>query len=182
MLALIALSVANARKGNEPGHYILNVYANEPWRRASRPRSMPRAIAHIGQRKDKQRLAKRGDQDQHPPMIPILGLAEALKAECEQISRNLSVRVDVEVDHVPEALPGDVALCVFRVAQRPCAMSCVTPRRECYCFSRPKGRRALACRKRQRDRFRHPGGAIAAKPRVREHWGAGETAGRRLGY
>jgi len=53
----------------------------------------------------------------HPSILDDLGLAEALKAECEQVSRHQSVRVDVEVHHVPDRLPNDVALCMFRVAQ-----------------------------------------------------------------
>lgn len=53
----------------------------------------------------------------HPSILDDLGLAEALKAECEQISRLQPVRVDVEVRELPDALPHDVALCVFRVAQ-----------------------------------------------------------------
>jgi signal transduction histidine kinase len=53
----------------------------------------------------------------HPSILDDLGLAEALKAECEQISRHQPVRVEVEVHQVPDALPNDVALCIFRVAQ-----------------------------------------------------------------
>jgi len=53
----------------------------------------------------------------HPSILDDLGLAEALKAECEQISRHQPVRVDVDVHQVPEALPRDVALCIFRIAQ-----------------------------------------------------------------
>jgi signal transduction histidine kinase len=53
----------------------------------------------------------------HPSILDDLGLAEALKAECEQISRHQAVRIDVELHEVPDALPHDVALCIFRVAQ-----------------------------------------------------------------
>jgi signal transduction histidine kinase len=53
----------------------------------------------------------------HPSVLDDLGLAEALKTECEQVSRHQPVRVDVDVDQVPDALPGDVALCIFRIAQ-----------------------------------------------------------------
>jgi signal transduction histidine kinase len=53
----------------------------------------------------------------HPSILDDLGLAEALKAECEHISRHEPVRVEVEVHQVPDALPDDVALCIFRVAQ-----------------------------------------------------------------
>jgi signal transduction histidine kinase len=53
----------------------------------------------------------------HPSILDDLGLAEALKAECEQVSRHQAVRIDVELHEVPDALPHDVALCIFRVAQ-----------------------------------------------------------------
>lgn len=53
----------------------------------------------------------------HPSILDDLGLAEALKAECEQVSRHWPVRVDVDVQQVPDALPQDIALCIFRVAQ-----------------------------------------------------------------
>jgi signal transduction histidine kinase len=53
----------------------------------------------------------------HPSILDDLGLAEALKAECEQVSRQQAFRIDVELHEVPDALPNDVALCIFRVAQ-----------------------------------------------------------------
>jgi signal transduction histidine kinase len=53
----------------------------------------------------------------HPSILDDLGLAEALKAECEHVSRREPVRVEVELQQVPEGLPNDVALCIFRVAQ-----------------------------------------------------------------
>lgn len=53
----------------------------------------------------------------HPSILDDLGLEEALKAECEHVSRQGSVRVDVDVQTVPNKLPQDVALCIFRVAQ-----------------------------------------------------------------
>jgi two-component sensor histidine kinase len=53
----------------------------------------------------------------HPSILDDLGLAEALKAECEHVSRREPVRVEVELDQVPDGLPSDVALCIFRVVQ-----------------------------------------------------------------
>ncbi len=53
----------------------------------------------------------------HPSMLDDLGLEEALRAECEQISRHHSFHVEVDVQEVPDVLPHDAALCVFRVAQ-----------------------------------------------------------------
>ena len=53
----------------------------------------------------------------HPSILDDLGLAEALKAECEHVSRREPVRVEVELDQLPDGLPSDVALCIFRVVQ-----------------------------------------------------------------
>jgi signal transduction histidine kinase len=53
----------------------------------------------------------------HPSILDDLGLAEALKAECEHVSRREPMRVEVKLHQIPEALPSDVALCIFRVVQ-----------------------------------------------------------------
>ena len=53
----------------------------------------------------------------HPSVLDDLGLVEALKAECERVSRSESLRVDVEADRLPQILPKDVALTIYRVAQ-----------------------------------------------------------------
>jgi len=53
----------------------------------------------------------------HPSVLDDLGLVEALKAECDRVSRHGELRVDVEASAVPAALPADASLCLFRVAQ-----------------------------------------------------------------
>jgi PAS domain S-box-containing protein len=53
----------------------------------------------------------------HPALLEDLGLAEALKAECERFTRQESVSVEVTVRDVPEDVPPETALCLFRVAQ-----------------------------------------------------------------
>jgi signal transduction histidine kinase len=52
----------------------------------------------------------------HPSILADLGLIEALKAECERVS-HCSVRLEANTRDFPDALPQDVALCLFRVAQ-----------------------------------------------------------------
>jgi signal transduction histidine kinase len=52
----------------------------------------------------------------HPPILEDLRLIEALKAECERFSQ-CPVRVNVNTRDIPDALPQDVALCLFRIAQ-----------------------------------------------------------------
>jgi len=53
----------------------------------------------------------------HPSVLDDLGLAEALKAECERFTRQESVPVEVKLREIPESIPHDVALCLYRVAQ-----------------------------------------------------------------
>jgi signal transduction histidine kinase len=53
----------------------------------------------------------------HPAVLDELGLVEALKAECDRLSRRESVSVSTDMHDVPVALPADTALCLFRVAQ-----------------------------------------------------------------
>jgi signal transduction histidine kinase len=53
----------------------------------------------------------------HPTTLEDLGLADALRTECEQLSRSAELRIAVDVDELPGVLPPDIALCAFRVAQ-----------------------------------------------------------------
>lgn len=53
----------------------------------------------------------------HPAVLEDLGLAEALKAECERFSRLESVPASVKLQELPADLPPETALCLFRVAQ-----------------------------------------------------------------
>jgi signal transduction histidine kinase len=53
----------------------------------------------------------------HPALLEDLGLAEALKVECEQFSRREGIPVNSKLRDVPEPLPRDAALCFFRVTQ-----------------------------------------------------------------
>jgi len=53
----------------------------------------------------------------HPSVLDELGLVEALKAECDRVARSEAVQVDIEADRLPQSLPKEVALCIYRVAQ-----------------------------------------------------------------
>jgi signal transduction histidine kinase len=52
----------------------------------------------------------------HPSTLG-LGLGAALRSLCGGVERQHGVKVRVTCDNVPDALPGDVALCFYRVAQ-----------------------------------------------------------------
>jgi signal transduction histidine kinase len=53
----------------------------------------------------------------HPSIIEDLGLMEALKSECQRFSEQGPARVEIKAQDISEEPPGNVALCLFRVAQ-----------------------------------------------------------------
>jgi PAS domain S-box-containing protein len=53
----------------------------------------------------------------HPSVLEELGLAEALRTECERRGRVSQVDLSVEVEPLPAVVGRDAALCLFRVAQ-----------------------------------------------------------------
>jgi PAS domain S-box-containing protein len=53
----------------------------------------------------------------HPSVLEELGLAEALRTECERRGRHGRMDVSVNVDALPVPIAKDVALSLFRVAQ-----------------------------------------------------------------
>jgi signal transduction histidine kinase len=53
----------------------------------------------------------------HPSILEDLGLVEALRSECDRFSHNCSTPLEVHIAEVPERLPQDVALGLFRIAQ-----------------------------------------------------------------
>ncbi len=53
----------------------------------------------------------------HPTVLDDLGLADALRAECERIASGQQIDVGLEARGVPENLPREVAVCLYRIAQ-----------------------------------------------------------------
>ena len=53
----------------------------------------------------------------HPAILDDLGVEAALREECTSFSRRLGIPVRFKAKEVPRSLPGDIALCLFRVAQ-----------------------------------------------------------------
>jgi signal transduction histidine kinase len=53
----------------------------------------------------------------HPSVLDELGLAEALRTECERRGRRGGIVITLDLDPVPAALGKDAALCLYRVAQ-----------------------------------------------------------------
>jgi PAS domain S-box-containing protein len=53
----------------------------------------------------------------HPSVLEELGLAEALRTECERRGRRGGIDITLDLDPVPAAFGKDAALCLYRVAQ-----------------------------------------------------------------
>ena len=53
----------------------------------------------------------------HPAILDDLGLAAALRAECNAFSQLHGIQADFSSSKVPKSIPGNVALCLYRIAQ-----------------------------------------------------------------
>ena len=53
----------------------------------------------------------------HPSLLEDLGLADALKAECERLSRQESISIRAQLGEIPAEIPPDTGICLFRVTQ-----------------------------------------------------------------
>jgi signal transduction histidine kinase len=50
-------------------------------------------------------------------VLEVLGLAEALRAECDRLRRRSHFGLSLEIGPLPAGIPNESALCLFRVAQ-----------------------------------------------------------------
>ena len=113
----------------------------------------------------------------HPSVIEDLGLVEALKAECERVTRSGAVTVQFNASGDPAKTASRYgAVPVPRrtggTAQR--RPTCRGELRRSFRFA--DGRRTAACGQRQRHRFRPWQTRRAAEPRTRKHQGTREPA------
>lgn len=53
----------------------------------------------------------------HPAKLSQLGLAAALRGFCREIGEARGINIQFEANDIPRDLPGDVALCLYRIAQ-----------------------------------------------------------------
>jgi len=53
----------------------------------------------------------------HPSKLELLGLEAAATAFCHELSKRHGVKIDVDVRNITDALPPEVALCLYRVLQ-----------------------------------------------------------------
>ena len=55
--------------------------------------------------------------DLHPPKLELLGLEAAAAGFCEELSNRHGVTIDVHFENIPQALPREISLCLYRVLQ-----------------------------------------------------------------
>lgn len=53
----------------------------------------------------------------HPSMVGDLGLATALRTEIDRVRRRTGCRVELEIEGLEETLSGELAMCLYRIAQ-----------------------------------------------------------------
>jgi signal transduction histidine kinase len=53
----------------------------------------------------------------HPSILEDLGLADAIRSECERRGSQSQIAVDFRCGELPAGIPKDVALCLFRITQ-----------------------------------------------------------------
>jgi PAS domain S-box-containing protein len=53
----------------------------------------------------------------HPARLELLGLKAAVAGFCEELSNRHDVTIDVHFENIPEGLPPEVSLCLYRVLQ-----------------------------------------------------------------
>jgi signal transduction histidine kinase len=76
-----------------------------------KPRSMREELVRLSE--DVHSLAYR----LHPSILDELGLVEAVRAECALFMRRGALSVDLTPNDIPEKIPREAALCLFRIAQ-----------------------------------------------------------------
>jgi PAS domain S-box-containing protein len=55
--------------------------------------------------------------DLHPPKLELMGLEAAAAGFCEELSNRHGVTIGLDVENIPEALPREISLCLYRVLQ-----------------------------------------------------------------
>jgi signal transduction histidine kinase len=53
----------------------------------------------------------------HPAILDDLGLVDAIKSECASFSKREGISVRFEPTNIPEVIPKDAALCIYRIMQ-----------------------------------------------------------------
>ena len=53
----------------------------------------------------------------HSPKLQLIGLKAAVAGFCEELSNRSDVTIDMQFENIPEALPPEISLCLYRVLQ-----------------------------------------------------------------
>jgi signal transduction histidine kinase len=99
-LALLAIDLQQLGANPPASSAALSSALADAWRRTTEIASDVHGISH--------RL--------HPSKLEALGLVATIRAHCRDVSRQ-NLAVHFTEDNVPEGIPSDVALCLFRVLE-----------------------------------------------------------------
>lgn len=101
-LAMLSLQIEKvARACRRRGHLSLVDQLEQVWQQCSNLTGDVQALSHA----------------LHPSVLDNLGLVAAVNSFCREVSEKRGVAVEFIHRNVPDSLPREVALCLFRVAQ-----------------------------------------------------------------
>ena len=97
---------------------LLSIELEQLGQRIKKPRGL-RSLVHNLQTKAKEISAEihRLSYRLHPSKLDHLGLAAAVTSLCEELSEGRGLKIEFQQKGFPAAVPKDVSLCVFRIAQ-----------------------------------------------------------------
>ncbi|HUO34149.1 MAG TPA: PAS domain S-box protein [Candidatus Acidoferrum sp.] len=100
-LAMLSLRIEKATRGLSSGQLSVGEQLEQIWQQCSELTGDVQALSH----------------ELHPTILDNLGLVTAIRSFCREISEQSGVEIQFTVQDVPDALPREVSLSLFRVAQ-----------------------------------------------------------------
>jgi len=100
-MAMLSLKIEKASKGWGNGRVPVSEQLEQIWKQCSDLTGDVQALSH----------------ELHPSILDNLGLATAVKSFCREVSEQSGVTVEFVGKNIPDSLPREVALSLFRVVQ-----------------------------------------------------------------
>jgi len=100
-MAMLSLKIEKASKGWGNGRVPVSEQLEQIWKQCSDLTGDVQALSH----------------ELHPSILDNLGLATAVKSFCREVSEQSGVAVEFVGKNIPDSLPREVALSLFRVVQ-----------------------------------------------------------------
>jgi len=100
-LAMISLKIEKATSATSKGHVSVADQLEQIWQQCSKLTGDVQALSH----------------ELHPSILDNLGLVTAVRSFCREVSEQREVVVDFVAGNVPDSLPSQVSLSLYRVVQ-----------------------------------------------------------------